>query len=111
MSLDGYLSIDFFYDASAAHEFESYGAALAPRSAIEVPSSIIEASATDARIDLQPKRRRRYAVTTDSNHDGLIFPDRGRGLVVEGPNQLWVADFTYIAITTGFVYLAAILDT
>ena len=27
-----------------------------------------------------------------------------------GPNQLWVADITYIAIATGFVYLAAILD-
>ena len=26
------------------------------------------------------------------------------------PNQLWVADITYIAIATGFVYLAAILD-
>src|SRR5260370_22062555 len=28
----------------------------------------------------------------------------------DGPNQLWVADITYVAITTGFVYLAAILD-
>ena len=27
-----------------------------------------------------------------------------------GPNQLWVADITYITITAGFVYLAAILD-
>jgi hypothetical protein len=27
-----------------------------------------------------------------------------------GPNQLWVADITYIAIASGFVYLAAILD-
>jgi putative transposase len=26
------------------------------------------------------------------------------------PNQLWVADITYIAIETGFVYLAVILD-
>ena len=25
-------------------------------------------------------------------------------------NQLWVADITYIAIATGFVYVAAILD-
>ena len=25
-------------------------------------------------------------------------------------NQLWVADITYIAIATGFIYLAAILD-
>jgi Integrase core domain len=31
-------------------------------------------------------------------------------MTVDGPNQLWVADITYIAITTGFVYLAAILD-
>ena len=60
--------------------------------------------------ELQPKRRRRYVVTTDSNHDGLIFPDHARDLIVEGPNQLWVADITYIAIATGFVYLAAILD-
>jgi hypothetical protein len=26
-------------------------------------------------LDLQPKRRRRFVATTDSNHDGLIFPD------------------------------------
>ena len=26
------------------------------------------------------------------------------------PNQLWVADFSYIAIAKGFVYLAAVLD-
>jgi transposase InsO family protein len=30
--------------------------------------------------------------------------------MVDGPNQLWVADITYIAIATGFVYMAAILD-
>ena len=59
---------------------------------------------------LQPKRRRRHVATTDSDHDGPIFPDRARDRVVDGPNQLWVADITYIAITAGFVYLAAILD-
>jgi len=59
---------------------------------------------------LQPKRRRRYVATTDSDHDSPIFPDRARNLVVAGPNQLWVADITYIAITGGFVYLAALLD-
>src|SRR5688572_19577542 len=31
-------------------------------------------------------------------------------MVVDGPNQLWVADLSYIAIAAGFVYLAAILD-
>ena len=59
---------------------------------------------------LQPKRRRRYVATTDSDHDSPIFPGRARNLVVASPNQLWVADITYIAITGGFVYLAALLD-
>ena len=60
--------------------------------------------------ELQPKRRRRFVATTDSDHDQPIFPDLARDKVVEGPNQLWVADITYIAIASGFVYLAAILD-
>jgi putative transposase len=60
--------------------------------------------------DLQPKRRRRFIATTDSGHDNPIFPDLARDRVVDGPNQLWVADITYIAIAAGFVYLAVILD-
>ena len=60
--------------------------------------------------DLQPKRRRRYVVTTDSDHGGPIFPDLAKDVVPERPNQLWVADLTYVAIPGGFVYLAAILD-
>jgi putative transposase len=60
--------------------------------------------------DLQPKRRRRYAATTDSDHDAPIFANLAPNVVLERPNQLWVADITYIAITSGFVYLAAILD-
>jgi putative transposase len=60
--------------------------------------------------DLQPRRRRRFVTTTDSAHDRPIFPDRAKGMVVDAPNQLWVADITYIAIAAGFVYLAAILD-
>lgn len=60
--------------------------------------------------DLQPRRRRRYVATTDSNHDQPIFPDRAKGLVLDGPDQLWVADLTYVAIVGGFVYVAIILD-
>ena len=59
---------------------------------------------------LQPKRRRRFVVTTDSDHGGLIYPDLAKDVVPDRPNQLWVADLTYVAITGGFVYLAAILD-
>ena len=60
--------------------------------------------------DLQPRTRRRFARTTDSDHDQPIFPDRTKQLTVDGPNQLWMADLTYVAIAVGFVYLAVILD-
>src|SRR5262249_47843405 len=56
------------------------------------------------------KARATFNATTDSDHDNPIFPDLARDRVVDGPNQLWVADITYMAIAAGFVYLAAILD-
>ena len=58
---------------------------------------------------LQPKHRRRFVVTTDRSHNGPIFPNLARDRIVDGPNQLWGADITCIAIATGFVYLAAFL--
>ena len=37
--------------------------------------------------DLQPRRRRRYVATTDSNHDNPIFSDHARDIVLTGPNS------------------------
>ena len=59
---------------------------------------------------LTVRPRRRFVATTDSDHDGPIFPNLAKDVVPTGANQLWVADITYIAIEVGFVYLAAILD-
>jgi putative transposase len=59
---------------------------------------------------LLAKRKRRFVATTDSNHRQRSFPNLARGLTPTGPDQLWVADLTYIAIDRGFVYLAVILD-
>jgi transposase InsO family protein len=47
---------------------------------------------------------------TDRSGHLLDHADLTRDRIVDGPNQLWVADITYIAIATGFVYLAAVLD-
>ena len=60
--------------------------------------------------DLQPRRRRRYVATTDSDHDQPIYPNRAKDLTIDGPDQLWVADITYVAIREGFAYVAVILD-
>ena len=59
---------------------------------------------------LNRKQHRRFVATTDSDHDYPIFPDLAKNMTPDGPNQLWVADITDVAIATGFVYLAAILD-
>lgn len=60
--------------------------------------------------DLQPRLHRRHVATTDSDHDDPIFPNRAKDMIVDGPDQLWVADITYVAILTSFVYVAVILD-
>ncbi|RWP58903.1 IS3 family transposase [Mesorhizobium sp.] len=60
--------------------------------------------------DLQPRIRRRFVATTDSNHDGPIFLNLAKDIVPTGPNQLWVSDITYVALPTRFVYVAVILD-
>ena len=41
---------------------------------------------------LQPKVRRRFVATTDSNHDGPIFPDLAKDTAPTGRDELWVAD-------------------
>src|SRR5215207_8508877 len=38
------------------------------------------------------------------------LPNLAADMAPDGPNQLWVADITYVAVAIGFVYLAAILD-
>jgi putative transposase len=48
--------------------------------------------------------------TTDSKHDWRIWPNLARRLVPMAPNQLWVADITYVRLDEAFVYLAAVLD-
>lgn len=55
-------------------------------------------------------RRRKFVVTTESNHGQKVYPNRARQMVVTGMDQLWVADITYIRLREEFVYLAVILD-
>jgi putative transposase len=55
-------------------------------------------------------RRRKFLVTTDSNHSRRVYPNLACALVLTGVNQLWIADLTYIRLLEEFVFLAAILD-
>jgi len=55
-------------------------------------------------------RRRKFVVTTDSNHTRPVYPNLTGGMVLTGLDQLWIADITYIRLETEFVYLAVVLD-
>jgi transposase InsO family protein len=55
-------------------------------------------------------RRRKYIVTTDSEHDLPIYRNVAATLKLSGINQLWVADITYIRLREQFLYLAVVLD-
>ncbi|MDP2345042.1 MAG: IS3 family transposase [Deltaproteobacteria bacterium] len=60
---------------------------------------------------LKGTKRRRFQVTTDSNHEFDVAPNLvKRNFDVDAPNRCWVTDITYIATTEGWLYLAAIVD-
>ena len=56
-------------------------------------------------------RRRGFMVTTQRDLRQRPAPDLvNRKFVANGPNELWVADMTYVPTWAGFVYLAVVLD-
>jgi putative transposase len=56
-------------------------------------------------------RGRAFKATTVANDAQLRPLDRvGRRFEAERPNQLWVADITYVATWSGFVYVAFVID-
>jgi transposase InsO family protein len=55
-------------------------------------------------------RKRKFVVTTNSSHSRVVFPHRIANLALTAPNQLWVADITYIRLREEFIFLAVVLD-
>jgi putative transposase len=55
-------------------------------------------------------RKRKFVVTTDSNHGRKIYPNLAGQMTLTGLDQLWVADITYIRLAEEFIFLAVILD-
>jgi transposase InsO family protein len=63
-----------------------------------------------AEMGLQAKKVVRKRRTTNSQHPFPRFPNLVQYLVVQRPDQVWVADITYIRLKNGFVYLAVLMD-
>ena len=58
---------------------------------------------------LRPVRKRKVR-TTDSQHPYPRYPNLVQDLEIVFPDQVWVADITYIRLALDFVYLAIVLD-
>jgi putative transposase len=57
------------------------------------------------------RRRRRFRVTTDSNHNRPVAPNLlQRRFQAPKADACWVADITYLWTAEGWLYLAVILD-
>jgi len=54
--------------------------------------------------------KRKFVVTTDSNHTRRIYPNLAPNIILTATDQLWRADITYIRLREEFVFLAVILD-
>jgi transposase InsO family protein len=55
-------------------------------------------------------RKRKFVVTTDSNHGHNVYPNLAGKMTLTGLDQLWIADITYIRLQEEFIFLAVILD-
>ncbi len=60
--------------------------------------------------DLQIRPVKKFVKTTDSNHSEFVYPNLIEEMTLDGLNQVWASDITYIRIENGFVFLAVILD-
>lgn len=61
--------------------------------------------------NLLAQRRKPFIVLPKGKpEDIIIVPNLVRGLVPSGPDQIWVADITYVHLARAFAYLAVILD-
>jgi putative transposase len=57
------------------------------------------------------KGKRRFRVTTDSNHDLPIAPNLlDRQFTAPEPDKVWAGDITYIHTDEGWLFLAVVID-
>jgi putative transposase len=61
--------------------------------------------------NIRAKTKRKFKVTTDSKHSLPVAPNLlDRQFWADQPNQIWLADITYVPTREGWLYLATVLD-
>lgn len=63
------------------------------------------------RLGLIVRYPKKFKVTTDSNHNNAISPNRlNRKFDVMAPNKVWTTDITYVWTLEGWLYVAIVMD-
>ena len=99
-------------DAQVREEFERRkGRAGAPRLSRHLGRGRRQVAQSLRRQGLRAKAAKKFKATTNSKHtlpvaENLLKQD----FTAQRPNQVWVADITYIGTDEGWLYLAVVLD-
>ena len=79
--------------------------------ALSYPVSRTKARKLMREAEVQVRYRKKYKVTTDSNHTKPLFENvLDRQFDVNGPDQAYVGDITYLWTQEGWLYLAVVID-
>ena len=99
---------ELFLESKRSYGTRRLKAALIPLGFILSRRRIARIMAQRGLVSVIPRRFKR---TTDSKHGGFIAKNIvDRNFSVLAPDKLWLTDITYIRTTSGFMYLAAVLD-
>ena len=96
-----------------AESKQAYGS---PRITAEIKSREIPVSKDRVRRlmkahDIRARHKRKFKATTNSNHKLPVAPNLlEQNFTASGPDQVYVADITYIPTREGWLYLATVLD-
>ena len=78
------------------------------RSGVKIGETRLRRILKESGLLIRPKKK--FVRTTQSDHDCMVYPNHIQGMTIDGVNQVWASDITYIRINNGFVFLAVILD-
>lgn len=92
---------------------DSYGSRRMKRAlnALSYPVSRDKARRLMREAGVWVKHRKKYKVTTNSNHRQPVFENQlNRAFDVAGPDQVYAGDITYLWTQEGWLYLAVVID-
>ncbi|WP_238545186.1 IS3 family transposase [Geomicrobium sp. JCM 19039] len=99
---------------SFQQSYETYGSPRVQRDLLDwgFEVSVRKVAKMMHALGLKASQPKKFIVTTDANHDSPVYPNvlKDKKVKADRPNQVWVADLTYIWTKESWLYQASIID-